>query len=77
MNKRGMSTEEMVQEYITHLRKARDDIEKKQDELLGPALNPCATTEHAKLESEFLTLGTVIQDLKCVVSTKEFSYWNN
>ena len=66
-------------DYISHLQKARDGIEKKQDAMMGPVA-PSAfgseMTKMARLEAEFVTLGTVIRDLKLMDSVQEFSYWD-
>lgn len=64
-----------LKEYIKHLCKARKGIEKKQDGLLGPCLNPHNVGVQA-LESEFITLNTVIRDLGKIAYPKEFSYWD-
>ena len=66
-----------LKEYIKHLYKAKEDIERKEDEKLcssllhpGPAMIPAST-------SECITLGVVIRDLEKIVYPKEFSYWNS
>ena len=65
--------------YINHLQKARDGIEKKQDEMMMPMPPDSLGSEMARmsrLEAEFVTLGTVIRDLKLMDSVQEFSYWD-
>lgn len=65
-----------ISEYIQHLEKAREKIEGRQDELMGPVPKPPFDEEVVKLEAEFITLGTVIRDLELVNSIQAFSYWD-
>ena len=71
--------EKNILEYIKHLQKARDRIEKKQDEMMSPVPQSSfgsGMTKMARLEAEFITLGVVIRDLKLTDSVQEFSYWD-
>ena len=65
--------------YIKHLQKARDGIEKKQDEMMSPVPPEslgAKMTEMARLEAEFITLGVLIRDLELMDNVQEFSYWD-
>ena len=63
--------------YIARLREARDKIENRQDELIGPVPKPPFDEKTVRLEVEFITLGTVIRDLDKIINEQEFSYWDN
>ena len=67
-------TRKQLREYIKHLRSARADVERKQDERMSP-IAPIPITATAE-DSEIVTLGVVIRDLEKIAFDPDFSYWD-
>ncbi len=67
-----------LREYIKHLCRARNKIEKEEDLQMAemhPA-HPLSMSMSAS-SSEFVTLSVVIKDLEALAYPKGFSYWDS
>jgi len=66
-----------LKEYIKHLCKARDNIEKREDDKISNACFPRSIPiSTLSPTAEAITLEVVIRDLEKIVYLKDFSYWD-
>ena len=65
-----------LKEYIKHLYKARDNIEKEEDERMTSQPSHPLSLAIPPSTSEAITLGVIIRDLEKIAYPKDFSYWN-